>query len=133
MCKQLRAACQSGPKSHCPWSLLCSPCRNTVATKLAARREPRANTEGWELTVQPTQTARERTATNDREQLYKVLRRHFRVVPPFLSSADAVLPVRFLRITVSLSKCSEKLYQIQPRLSRNCRFSASRRHPRTAG
>src|ERR1700733_13936218 len=40
MRKQLRAACQTGPKSHYRESLFCSLCRNTVATKSAARGEP---------------------------------------------------------------------------------------------
>jgi hypothetical protein len=47
---------------------------------------------------------------------FKVLRRHFRVVPPFSILGDAVPPVRFLGISqFVLSIYSEKLYQIQAR------------------
>jgi hypothetical protein len=47
---------------------------------------------------------------------FNVWRHPFRVVPPFLSLADAVPPVRFIRISqFVLSIYSEKLYQTQAR------------------
>src|SRR3984885_6606817 len=119
MRKQLRAACQTGPKSHYRESLFCSPCRNAVATKSAARGEPaRTQRNGKLLLYQHKLRAAERQRTT--------ANRHTMACGAISESVPAIEP-RARRGLLGeerggLPWLSEKQYQLRAGLARNCQF-----------